>query len=218
MAEPEIRLAVSTVIVAVLPDDAARPRLHVPLVPRTRQPDLDRWALPGGWLPADEDLDAAAARTLREATGLTPSRLTQLHTFGAVDRSPTGRVVSVVYQALVRADEAAATAPGWNVRWFPIDALPELAFDHGAVLAAALERLRAEVAAPHVAQSLLGTEFTLADLRAVHEAVLGRSLDAANFRRWALASADLEDTGRTRTGTRHRPPRLYRHRPEGATP
>ena len=152
-----IRVAVSTVIFTLrrLPGSDAV-QIVLPLVRRTRDPHEGQWALPGGWLDATEGLDAAASRTLAETTGLAPSYLEQLYAFGAVDRSPT-RVVSIVYWALLRADE-----------------------------------------------------FTLADLREVYEAVLGRRLDPANFRRQVENSGTLIPTDRFRTGS-HRPARLYRY-------
>ncbi|WP_350349475.1 NUDIX domain-containing protein [Agromyces sp. G08B096] len=209
---PEIRLAVSTVIFALRPDHASgRPALWIPLVRRTREPQLGRWALPGGWLPAAEELEAAAARTLRATTALAPTYLEQLYTFGEVDRSPDERVVSVVYWALVRSDEAAKAATGPNVRWVPADHLPELAFDHRRIVEYALWRLRTKVEYSEIAHALLGETFTLAELRSVYEAVLQRGLDPANFRRTMLASGGLRETGEVVAGTPHRPPKLYRY-------
>ena len=130
------RLAVSTVIFALSPDEGTeRPSLRLPLVRRLREPGLGRWALPGGWLPVDEALEDAAGRTLEETTGLAPKYLEQLYTFGAVDRSPGERVVSVVYWALVHSDEVERAVSDENVQWFDEDELPDLAFDHREVIA-----------------------------------------------------------------------------------
>lgn len=209
-------LAVSTVIFTLLEHDGAQ-RLHLPLVRRTRDPYDGAWALPGGWIGDDEGLEEAARRTLAETTGLRPSYLEQLYTFGRPDRSPTGRVVSVIYSALVRSPEAARVADVHNVRWVPVDDAVDLAFDHDEVVAYALWRLRAKVGYAQVAVHLLGEAFTLGQLREVHEAVLGRELDPANFRRRVLASGAVEATEEHLTGGRHRPPRLYRAvLPEGA--
>lgn len=205
-----MNVAVSTVIFSLRPDERGIPQLWTPFVLRTRDPHLDHWALPGGWLPDDEELETVAARTLGETTGLRPSYLEQLYTFGGVDRSPTGRVVSVVYWALVRADEVAAAEPAENVQWFPADHLPDLAFDHNAIVDYALTRLRTKMAYADIAHAFLGEKFTIAQLRGVHEAVLGHTLDAANFRRSVATSPDLIDTGEVLSGTPHRPPKLYR--------
>ncbi|MEI5583229.1 MULTISPECIES: NUDIX hydrolase [unclassified Agromyces] len=213
----QARLAVSTVIFALSPetdgDGVERPSLRVPLVRRLREPGLGRWALPGGWLPVHESLDAAAGRTLAETTGLSPRYLEQLYTFGDPDRSPGERVVSVVYWALVHSDEVERAVSDENVRWFDEDDLPDLAFDHDAIIDYALRRLRTKLEYSGIAHALLGETFTMAELRGVHEAVLRKRLDPANFRRTMEASGTLVDTGERLSGTRHRPPALYRFDP-----
>ena len=157
-----------------------------------------------------ESLDVAAARTLAETTALAPRYLEQLYTFGAPDRSPADRVVSVVYWALVHSDEVERAVSDENVHWFDEDGLPELAFDHREIIDYALWRLRTKLEYSRIAHALLGETFTMAELRGVHEAVLRRSLDPANFRRTIEASGTLVDTGERLAGTPHRPPTLYR--------
>ncbi|WP_270364955.1 NUDIX hydrolase [Microbacterium algeriense] len=211
-----IQVAVSTVILTLRRGEDGSAVLALPLVLRTRDPYADQWALPGGWLTAAESPVDAAARTLAETTGLSPSYLEQLYAFGAVDRSPT-RVVSIVYWALLRQDDvtaqiaahrASGRAPE-NVRWFDVDELPELAFDHSRIIDYALWRLRNKVGYSRVAQGFLPEEFTLAELREAYESILGRQLDPANFRRQVEAAGNLIPTDRFRTGS-HRPARLYR--------
>ena len=203
------KLAVSTVIFALRGDEPESSKLWIPLVRRTRSPFEGKWALPGGWLPDDEELETAAARTLAETTGLAPAYLEQLYTFGSIGRSPD-RVVSVVYWAMVQSAEADQVTVGENVAWFEADCLPELAFDHNQIVDYALWRLRTKVEYSRIAQAFLGESFTLAQLREVHEAVLGKRLDPANFRRTLEASGELIETGERLSGTRHRPPKLYR--------
>ncbi|GAA1491072.1 NUDIX hydrolase [Brachybacterium sacelli] len=209
-----ISLAVSTVIFALRPHPTTRRlALWVPLVRRIRDPHQGRWALPGGPMTPEEGLAASAARNLRETTQLAPQYLEQLYAFGGLDRAPTAaeRTVSVVYWALVRPEEADAGAAGVNVRWFVADELPELAFDHSLIVEYALWRLRNKVEYSRIAAAFLGESFTLAELRGVHEAVLQRTLDPANFRRQMEASGRLVATDAFRTGGRHRPARLFRH-------
>lgn len=204
-----IRVAVSTVIFSLRRRPGEdRASVVLPLVKRTRDPHEGQWALPGGWLDIAENLDAAASRTLAETTGLAPSYLEQLYAFGAVDRSPS-RVVSIVYWALVRPDEAEAAQAQHNVAWFDAAALPRLAFDHNQIVDYALWRLRNKVGYSRIAHGLLPEEFTLAELREVYEAILDRRLDPANFRRQVDSSATLLPTDQFRTGS-HRPARLYR--------
>jgi len=207
----EISIAVSTVIFALRPDASGAPSVWLPLVRRTRNPYLDRWALPGGMVRADESLEGAARRNLGETTLLEPTYLEQLYAFGDVDRSPDQRMVSVVYWALVRPDEAERVTLGDNVRWFAADDLPDLAFDHNLIVDYALWRLRTKMEYATIAHAFLGPRFTLAELREVYEAVLQKPLDPANFRRQMETSGVIEPTGDVVTGGRHRPPRLYRY-------
>lgn len=210
MTEQGIELAVSTVIFALRPHPGSgEPTLWLPLVRRIREPYEGRWALPGGPLQPDEDLAASARHTLERTTGLTSNYLEQLYSFGATDRSPQ-RVVSIVYWALVRADDVARAVDGENVEWFVADEIPELAFDHNTIVQYALNRLRAKITYSPIARFFCPPEFTLADLRAVNEAVLRKKIDPANFRRQALATKTLVPTGTQLTGTSHRPPALYR--------
>jgi 8-oxo-dGTP diphosphatase len=189
--------------------------LSIPLVRRTRDPFEGLWALPGGWVDPDESLATSAGRTLVETTGVRPSYLEQLYTFGEPNRSPGDRVVSVVYWALVRPEQIGErTDPAFdaeNVGWLVADDVPHLAFDHDEVVAYALWRLRTKVEYSAIAQAFLGETFTLSELRQVHEAVLDRELDPANFRRQVEASGTIVATGERVKGGRHRPPRLYRY-------
>ncbi|MFT4188287.1 MAG: NUDIX domain-containing protein [Aeromicrobium sp.] len=214
--QQRVELAVSTVIFALRPHPVSgEPTIWLPLVRRIREPHLGQWALPGGPLESDEDLAASARHTLERTTGLAPHYLEQLYAFGRVDRSPD-RVVSIVYWALVRAEEDAQSVVGDNVEWFVADEVPELAFDHNDIVDYALTRLRAKITYSPIAYGFLPEEFTLAQLREVYEAVLGRRLDPANFRRQALRT--LKATGRCLSGRSHRPPALYRFDPSTIRP
>lgn len=207
-----VDLAVSTVIFALRrAADRDRPSVWIPLVRRIRQPFDGQWALPGGPLGPDEDLSTAAAHALIRTTGLSPRYLEQLYAFGNLDRSPGDRVVSIVYWALVGTDEAERADVSENVRWFEADSLPELAFDHNLIVEYALWRLRNKMEYSRIAHSFLGETFTISQLREVHEAVLSRPLDPANFRRTIESSGAVVPTGERVTGTRHRPAALYRY-------
>lgn len=205
----EIRVAVSTVIFSLRRERVGEPaRVVLPLVRRTRDPHEGQWALPGGWLNATENLEPAASRTLAETTGLVPSFLEQLYAFGDTGRSPA-RTISIVYWALVREDTTLATELE-NVAWFDAVTLPQLAFDHNDIVDYALWRVRNKVGYSRIAHGLLPELFTLAELREVYEALLGRTLDPANFRRQVENSETLIPTEDFRTGP-HRPARLYRY-------
>ncbi|MBG6239351.1 ADP-ribose pyrophosphatase YjhB (NUDIX family) [Mycetocola sp. CAN_C7] len=207
-----VQVAVSTVIFALRPHpETGLMSMWMPLVRRIREPYVDRWALPGGPLESDEGLAESAARTLAETTLLAPRYLEQLYAFGNTDRSPGDRVVSIVYWALVRSEEADVAVETENVRWFEADSLPDLAFDHNLIVEYALWRLRNKLEYSHIAHEFLGDTFTLSELREVHEAVLQKSLDPANFRRQIEGSGQVVPTEHLQTGGRHRPARLYRY-------
>lgn len=224
-------VAVSTVAFALQPPQGARidaqaqtettrsaVTLWLPLVRRTRPPFAGEWALPGGPIPFDEALVDTSLRTLHEAVAGTPGYLEQLYSFGAVERSADAqRLVTVAYWALFGEQDFSANShqpDDPNVCWFSADRLPPLAFDHSEIVAYALDRLRSKTEYSTVAYRFLGDTFTLAQLRGVHEAVLGEAVDPANFRRQALAQGHLVDTGEHTCGNRHRPAKLYRFHPE----
>jgi hypothetical protein len=121
-------------------------------------------------------------------------------------------MVSIVYWALVGEMETKQYPDADNVQWFPVDALPDMAFDHRNIIEYAVWRLRNKIEYSTIAARLVGERFTLAQLRSVHEAVLGHCLDPANFRRRMLASGELEDTGSTVVHGRSRPAAVYRYR------
>ncbi len=185
--------------------------LSVLLVERAVPPFEGQWALPGGFVREDEDLDAAARRELEEETGLSLAWLEQLYTFGAVDRDPRGRVITVAFYALVKTTTGAlrASTDARDARWFPADDVPDLAFDHLQILQVARERLRGKVSWQPVGFELLPERFTLSQLQQLYETVLGRRLDKRNFRRKVLALGLLQETDFRSTGP-GRPARLYR--------
>jgi len=147
-----------------------------------------------------------------------PARRQSTASQRATDRHTTSRpspgqerVVSIVYWALVGADEAAQARVGQNVRWLAAEQLPQLAFDHNLIVDYALWRLRTKMEYARIAHAFLGETFTLRELREVHEVVLQRDLDPANFRRQVEADGAVVATDEFRTGGRHRPARLYRY-------
>ncbi|MBP2399292.1 MULTISPECIES: NUDIX hydrolase [Micrococcaceae] len=214
-------LAVSTVILGIREGVEGGPdKLCLPLVRRIRQPHAGLWALPGGPVGARESLGQAAGRTLAETTGLRPNYLEQLYTFGDIDRSPTHRLVTIAYFALMHVDQVGATVRDENVAWFDIDdpQIARMAFDHRQIVDYALWRLRNKTEYGQIAHRLLGERFTLAALRGVYEAILGRRLDPANFRRTLNSTASIEATDEYQAGGKHRPPRLYRYVGHGPDP
>jgi len=134
---PRPMVTVDAVVFAGPPE-----RRRVLLVQRKHPPFSGEWALPGGFVDMEETLEAAAARELLEETGLDGVALRQFHTFGDPGRDPRGRTISVAYVAELKAEvEAAGADDAADARWFALDALPALAFDHARILAYALKEL-----------------------------------------------------------------------------
>lgn len=206
-AYPRGALTVDCVVFALSDDD-----LKVMLIQRGIPPYKGRWALPGGFVRPDETLDDAARRELREETGLSGIFLEQLYTFGAVRRDPRERVVSVAYYALVNLSghQARAATDARDAAWFGVGEVPELAFDHGEILAMALARLKGKLRYQPIGFELLPRKFTLSQLQRLYERVLGRGLDKRNFRKRLLALDLLIDTGESEKDVAHRAARLYR--------
>jgi 8-oxo-dGTP diphosphatase len=218
------RVAVSTVIFALQPPDGHpiadghhdrdQDGLWVPLVRRVRAPFAGVWALPGGTLAWNHSLEQSARETSASILGTAANYLEQLYSFGGTERSASDlRQVTIAYWVLLGLDQhprAPHSGDAENLAWFPADALPPLAFDHAEIVAVARERLRAKTAYADIAGRFLGPEFTLAELRLVHDAVLGTTSDPANFRRRMLAGGQLEPTGSERRDGAHRPAQLFR--------
>ena len=188
-------------------------RLSLLLVERANPPHQGEWALPGGFLAIDEDLDDCAARELREETGISGVYLEQLYTFGATHRDPRERVISVTYYALVPQDALTtprAASDAADVGWFPFEELPELAFDHADIIAMAHRRLVAKLDYSTIAFQFMSEVFTLSELQCVYEVLLNQALDKRNFRKRILSLELIEETGKLRRSGKHRPAREYR--------
>lgn len=173
-------------------------------------PFAGKWAFPGGLVGAEESLDQAAERELRERTGVQEAHLEQLYTFGKPERDPMSRVVSVSYLALIPVQGITLNAASKyaDIRWFRAGRLPRLAYDHDQVTRLALQRLRAKLQYTNIVYSLLPSEFTLGELQEVYETILQRPLDRRNFRKRILALGLLKQLKKKRRGT-HRPASLY---------
>lgn len=186
------------------------------------------WALPGGYVRIDEAVDDAALRVLREKASIGSAYLEQLFTYGALDRDPRERVVSVTYFALMPAEtlvtavdqtatlnlatvetdwegEAGGLAMARDRDGTPLD----LAFDHAAILGDVVKRLRGKLDYTDVALELLPEFFTLRDAQEVYQAILGRALTKPAFRRKLLDRKTIKPTGRREEASAFRPAELY---------
>jgi len=193
-----------------------RDTLHVLLVQRPAgegEPFPNSWALPGGFVDVgrDRDLEACAERKLKEKTGLTSPYLEQLGSWGSAARDPRGWSATHAYFALMP-EEAGSASLAPDAQWYPIVAgriKQRLAFDHAAILDAAIQRLRSKVEYTSLPAYLMPAEFTLPDLQRVYEIVLDRPLEKSAFRTRILAADLIEPIAKMRRGP-NRPAQLYR--------
>lgn len=172
-------------------------KLKVLLVRRGGDPYKGMWAFPGGFLRTNETAEAGALRELREETSLTPSSpIVQLGVFSDVDRDPRERVITIAWYALVKPSEVVGGDDADEAAWFPVDELPPLAFDHGKIFQEAMEKLRRDIHFQPVGFELLDETFSIPDLQALYEAILGVKFDRRNFQRKILASGILDEVER----------------------
>lgn len=207
LADYELPLvSVDTVILTVM-----QGQLKALLIQRKNPPYDHMWAIPGGFIHMGETLEAAAQRRLYEETNVQGIFLKQLAAFGAPERDPRARVVTVAFYTLCSADKLniEADANAEDVRWFSVKELPELAFDHDQILNLALRRMREELEESNIAFQLLPEKFTLSKLQQVYELILGHSLDKRNFRKKMISTGLLKETGETLMEGFHRPAQLY---------
>jgi len=186
-------------------------RLQLLLIRRAMEPFQGHWALPGGFLNIDEDLERCATRELKEETGVHGVYLEQLCTFGRPGRDPRERVISVAYFALVPSEHLTLqpTSDASDAAWFPQAKLPPLAFDHDEIIRTAHGRLIAKLDYSTIAFQFLPETFTLSELQDTYEILVDEALDKRNFRKWALALEQIEETGELRRRGNHRPARVY---------
>lgn len=194
-------------------------RLRVLLIQRGEEPFRGAWALPGGFVREDEDLAPAALRELQEESGVGQVLLEQVAAIGTPGRDPRGHTVTVLHVGLVPGDRYPLASQGdaAAAQWFDVagpQPLPRLAFDHADLLDRALAHLRRRLGEePAICYELLPEQFTLSELQALTEAVMGDRLDRRNFRRKIKELDLVAETGSIRQQGRHRPAQLYRFRP-----
>lgn len=188
--------------------------LNVLLIKRGEIPFLDNWALPGHFVTEKEDIDAAATRILEDLTGLKSVYLEQVQTFGAIDRHPMGRVITVAYYSLINlnAYEVRPAFIAQKATWFRVEEAIQmnLPFDHTNILESCINRLQLRVRRQPIGFELLPDKFTLTHLKQLYDSILGQELDKRNFRKKILSMKILIDLNESQEGVAHRPAKLYK--------
>lgn len=205
MKNGEIKVTVDAIIFTI--DDN---KLKILLIKRKNPPFQNMYALPGGFVNHDEELEFAAKRELLEETGVKDIFLKELGCYGKVGRDPRGRTLTIAYMALIRPEqklEAATDAS--EASWFSIYSLPELAFDHKEIINDAIEKLRYEIQTTNIAFQILPKKFTLSMLQNLYELILDKSLDKRNFRKRIKELGILKEHNETIMEGAHRPATLY---------
>lgn len=200
-------LTVDSVILQII--DGA---LSVLLVQRAHDPFKGAWALPGGYNAAGETTHDAVERVVHTKAGIQMRDLKlveQLYTFDTVARDPRGHAVSVTYMGISKDVVPEGSKTTQNPQFYPVNDLPELAYDHGRIIEYARQRLQSKITYTNAVYALLDPVFTLSELQTAYEAVLGHPLDKRNFRKKYLGLDLIHETSEVRREGAHRPARLY---------
>ena len=197
-------IVVDVVLLTIVDND-----LKVLLITREGEPFKGYEALPGGYLLVGETTQTAAERVLREKAGVADVYVEQLYTFDTPDRDPRGPVFSVTYLALVPPTVKDGGDDTQHPQWFSVAKLPKLGFDHRAIIAYALERVRGKLEYTTIGFGVLPKMFTLSQVQHVYEAILGKPLDKRNFRKKLDQLGFLKETKQVLAGMRQRPAKLY---------
>ena len=181
------------------------------LTSRDFEPEKGKWSVMGGFVQTDESADDAARRVLRQLTGLENVYMEQVGAFGAVNRDPGERVISIAYYALLGPGEYdPQLLANHNASWVPVDTLPQLGFDHPGMVSRTLELIRRKFSTEPIGFNLLPELFTLSQLQTLHETILGEPIDKRNFRKRVAETACIEKTDLIDKTSSRRGASLYR--------
>lgn len=208
--------------------------LNVLLIEQRQDDNINqktRFAIPGDLVNADEDLDSAAYRVLKELTSIEKIYLKQFHAFGDPKRlskkedkfwlqklrtQPDARVITVSYFSLIKMSDVSPKASSFagNTHWVNINQIPRLAFDHNKIFNKALETLRDDLEYKQIGFELLPKKFTLSQLQKLHEVVLGSKLDKRNFRKKMKKNDNVVPLNEKQKGVLHKPAQLFKFEPK----
>jgi 8-oxo-dGTP diphosphatase len=186
--------------------------LKVLLIQRGTAPFKGKWALPGDLVYPNENLETAAERVLQQLTSLRGVYLEQVKAFGAVNRHPLGRVITIAYFSLVKINDFTVTPASFaqSAKWHAVSQVGELAFDHVEILDACRKQLQLKARLSPIGFEMLPPKFTLTALQQLYEAIFETEFEKRNFRKKVLSMDILIDQGEIQEGVAHRPAKLYR--------
>ena len=190
--------------------------LKIIIIRRKNPPFKGYFALPGGFVELDENLDDAAERELKEETGVENIFLKKLKPFGKVGRDSRGRIITIPYLAIISGKNVKlhSTCDAELARWHSVYNLPKLAFDHKEIISYALNKLRSDIEKSNIAFQIIPKKFTLTELQRVYEIILNKKLDKRNFRKKLRELLILKELPETKMEGAHRPARLYSFKSE----
>lgn len=183
--------------------------LQVLLIERGIEPFKGKWAFPGGFLNMDETAGEGALRELKKETGLENAYIEQFNTYSDPGRDPRERVITIAHYALVRIQEVKGGDDAAKAQWFPIDEVPQLAFDHDKILRDAMRKLRERIHFEPIGFELLPEKFTMRDLQILYESILGVKFDRRNFAKKMMHYELLNQLDETVRPTAKRDALLY---------
>ena len=201
----DILVTVDNVIFTIINE-----KLQVLLVSRPIEPFKDLWTLPGWFVLESETLEEAAYRKLEEKTSVKNIYLEQLYTFSDVKRDPRWRVISTAYMAIVARENLLVKSWTWDIKFFPVNTLPKLWFDHKNVIEYAIKRLKRKLEYTNLAQYILPEKFTLTQLQNVYKIVMNQDFDVRNFRKKINKLWILQETWEKEIWNKYRPAKLFK--------
>lgn len=203
----DILVTVDNVIFTIINE-----KLQVLLVSRPIEPFRWAWTLPWGFVVENETLEEAAYKKLEEKTSVKNIYLEQLYTFSDIDRDPRWRVISTTYMALVAKENLLLKSwiNSWDIKFFPVNSLPKLWFDHKNVIEYAVKRLKWKFEYTNIAQYILPEKFTLTQLQNVYEIVMNQKYDVRNFRKKINKLWILKETWEKEIWNKYRPAKLFK--------
>lgn len=201
-----MKLTVDAVVFGYVEDD-----LKILLIKRKYEPFSNCWALPGGFVSNNESLESAVLRELKEETSIENIYLEQLYTFGNIDRDPRERIVSVAYYGLVKPEKfiISATTDASDVKWFSVNEIPDIAFDHKVIIDKAHSRLKSKLRYEPIGFELLPDKFPFSKLQKMYETIIGMKFDRRNFRKKFLKLEVLSELNEKQIGVSHKAGHLF---------